>query len=204
MGYDYDKLFDEIVRQVSADGSITARMLAVIDECERQRPHKDWMSLRAVDFDGDTPQLARWLASAFGEATASMKVKGLWFGLFNPVVDDEVSSNIYVAGSNSFDPSGGDWACDPVFFPKGRYFNSEVLGRIYRIAYAAGDGLANDAEHPLVIACGAMLARKALDAVTLTGPLSSVEGVAVGFDDGDLLQLGTFKDGKLDLDVTVG
>jgi hypothetical protein len=204
MPYNYPKLFNEIVRQVSASGPITSRMLAVIDECERQRPADGWKHLRELDYEQDGYRLSSWLTSALAEGPASASFKGLWFGLFNPVVDGDSSADIYVAGSAEFEPTGIDWACNSTFYPEGRYLESAVLGGIYRIAYRSDDGLGNDAEHPLVIACGAMLAKAALESITLRGPFRPVEGAAVGFDSGDFFFLGSFVGGKLKPKVTIG
>ena len=122
----------------------------------------------------------------------------------NPVLDGEVTADIYVAGSEHFAPSDIEWACEATFYPKRGRLESDALAGIYRIAYATKESVRNDAEHPLGLACGAMLARAALESISLRGPFRAVEGTAVGFDDGDLLFLGSFRDGRLQLNVTVG
>jgi hypothetical protein len=204
VSYDFQALFAEIVHHVSAPGPLGPRMARVIDWCEPRRPHPDWRRLRALDYDQDVPRLSRWLATALGEAPVSGRFQGLWFGLCNPVVDDEATADLYVIGSSRFDPTDIEWAVGADFRPEAGDLGSAALAGIYRIAYASADGLGNDAEYPLVLACGAMLARAALEVAPLAGPFGSVQGAAVGFDSGDFLFLGPFSGGRLRLDVRGG
>lgn len=63
--YNINVLFDHIVASVAAPGTIAQRMRLVIDECERQVPHRDWRRMRRIDFDADAPLLSEWLTEAW-------------------------------------------------------------------------------------------------------------------------------------------
>ena len=205
MSYDYKKLFDVIVREVSADGSFGIRMMAIVDECESQLAHKDWGVIRKIDFDSDANRLEHWLKGALAEAPTPSTLRGLWFGLYNPVVGEEATADIYVSASESFDESSIDWACNSSFFPASDSLGSNGLASIYNIAYGSTKGLENDAEYPLVLAYGAMLARAAIESLNITqSPLPMLEGAAVGFDDGDLLFLGRVEDGLFRTHIRAG
>jgi hypothetical protein len=204
VSYDFQALFAEISQQVSAPGPLGPRMARLIDWCEPRRPHPDWQRLRALDYDQDVPRLASWLASALRDAPASGQFQGLWFGLCNPVVDGEATADLYVVGSSQFDPADIEWAVDADYRPEAGDLGSAALAGVYRIAYASEDGLQNDAEYPLVLACGAMLARAALEAAPLAGPFGAARGAAVGFDSGDFFFLGPFSEGRLQLDLRAG
>lgn len=205
MSYNYQKLFDVIVREVGADGSLGIRMMAVVDECESQLAHKDWEAIRKIDFDADANHLERWLKGAFAAASTPNTLRGLWFGLNNPVVGGETTADIYVAASESFNESSIDWAVDADFFPTSGNLGSNGLASIYHIAYGSREGLENDAEYPLVLAYGAMLARAAIESLSITqSSLPMLEGAAVGFDSGDLLFLGRVEDGVFRTHICAG
>lgn len=205
MSYDYQKLFDAIVRAVSADGSLGHRMMAVVNECESQLAHKDWVRIRNIDFDADAARLEPWLMRALAEAPTPNSLRGLWFGLNNPLALGEVTADIYVAASKSFDETAADWACDADFFPSSGHLNSTGLASIYNTAYSSSNGLANDAEYPLVLAYGAMLARIAIESLNISQcPLPMLEGAAVGFDGGDFLFLGKVEDGLFRAHIRAG
>jgi hypothetical protein len=84
------------------------------------------------------------------------------------------------------------------------YLNSKILKSIYRLAYDRQDGLGNDAEYPLVLAYGAMAVIEALQQPPLPFALRSLQGVSVGYDGGDFLFLGEFRDGHFVTDVMAG
>lgn len=203
MRYDYKKLLKAIVDAVEGPGSFTSRMTLVIDECEAQRPHPHWSLMRTLDYDEKTAKLRSWIEGALSEQPTGFQLKGLWFGLNNPMVNGEATADIYVAGSSKFDEGIG-WASETEFFPERGYFDSDVLAKIYAVAYATRDGLGNDAEYPLVLAYGAMLARAALEWLAAAPALQDLEGAAVGFDSGDFLSLGGFENQRFKTAVRVG
>lgn len=204
MSYDYEALFTRIVDVVSAAGRHSERMGHLIDECERQCPHPQWSALRTVDFNSDVARIDTWMSDVLSELPAGTSPAGLWFGLNNPVVGRRSTADIYVSATQSFAPPEIDWASDSAFYAESRYLGAQGLDSIYRLAYDDHDGLGNDAEYPLVLAYGSMLACDAVKALRLEGPLANLEGCAAGFDSGDLLFLGSFADGAFVENVVAG
>lgn len=204
MAYDYQKLFSTLIAEVQSSDLPQQRMLRVINECESQHPHPDWALFRNIDFDQELDSLNSWLTSAIGEADDSEQFKGLWFGLNNPGDENGTSADIYLAASPEFAFGELDWACESTFYPDTGPLCSKVLNAIYQIAYAESKSLKNDAEYPLVLAYGAIIARAALEQHKFVGPFSFLKGAAVGFDSGDFLFLGRFDNGKFILDVQAG
>lgn len=204
MSYDYAKLFDLILDAARSNSSPQERMLAVIEGCEAQRPHGDWESFKHIDYNQELQAVDGWLSQAFSEATGPEKYRGLWFGLCNPVYEGSPTADIYVAASSEYVDGEIDWAANSTFYANSREFHSRVLDQLYQLAYANQKGLANDAEYPLALAYGAVIARRALEGKTFGGAFSSLAGAAVGFDDGDFLFLGHFGDGSFIADIQAG
>lgn len=195
MAYDFERLFAKIIASVSGGGAICERMQAIIDECSGQCPHPDWDRMRNIDFAADEMAIPSWLEIAFASPSSKGR-KGLWFGLFNPIVAGKPTADIYAAAAPEFDGATINWA-EKIDRPHaGSYLRSKVLGAIYSLAYEAKQSLGNDAEYPLALTYGAVVAYETLSKGVLPAVLHDVCGAAVGFDSGDLLFLGDFRDGK--------
>jgi hypothetical protein len=192
MSYDIQILFQSMMASVAAPGTIAQRMHKLIDECERQLPHPDWAHIRRIDFDADAPALREWLADAWREGAVHEGHQGLWFGIFNPIVDDEPLTDIYLASSPSYDDDDVEWNGKIDLRDGVSFLDSAVLADIYRIAYGSKDGLGNAAEYPLALAYGAMAASSALAQHRLAPELGALRGAAAGFDSGDALFIGVF------------
>ena len=204
MSYDYPRLFAKIVATVSDDLSITRRMHNMISECEAQQPNPDWARIREIDFEADAGQIESWFPRRFSRVMFSAPPKGLWVGLVN-LADKrgDTIAEAYVGASLSFQPLSNDWARSIESVTDKNYLGSDVLRKIYQVAYESDDGLENAAEHPLVLAYGAIASRIAL-ASTMPIELSAMQGAAVGFDSGDYLHLGEFSNGRFISQVRIG
>lgn len=205
MPYDFNRLASIIVQAIAGDDTYERRMGVIIDECAAQNPHPDWDRFRKINFQRDTSKIAGWLPAAFPGAQPKHSRQGLWFGLFNPLDDNEDSTaDIYVGVAPEFDSTTMEWACD-IEKPNPRnYLGSGVLDEIYKIAYESEDGLENDAEYPLVLGYGGVLARSVLTKFPFPIALRGVRGSAVGFDSGDFLILGEFANGGFVSNVRFG
>ncbi|MBL8822632.1 MAG: hypothetical protein JNJ77_08605 [Planctomycetia bacterium] len=107
------------------------------DYCDKVAPDQKslWKRLRKLDFEKDSANLTKWLERLLRKEPPQDKVNGLWFGLFNPELDDgEVSCQMYVGGSTGFNPNStsNEWVCQLTWMPKGRYSSSQVLTELYR------------------------------------------------------------------------
>ncbi len=184
-------IYKLIVREL-ASKRLRESMDKVIAKCSKEHPHDDWEELRALPYD-DMRKLKKWIDVPFTEEPSPVKLRGLWFGIFNPIRSRKPVADIYVSGTTRFDPNPLDnsWAVRPKWWPENRYAHSVVMARIFRIAYRE-NGLGNDAEYPLCLACGALAVRDLLrsgDHHLFLGTAKSL-GVAVGFDSGDFVLIG--------------
>jgi hypothetical protein len=107
------------------------------DYCEKVAPEQKslWKRLRKLDFEKDAESLTKWLQRLFKKEPPPDSINGLWFGLYNPVLNDgKPSCQMYVGGSSGFDPDSdsNEWVCEQSWTPKGRYSSSQVLTDLYR------------------------------------------------------------------------
>jgi hypothetical protein len=201
--HDIRKLFATIIEAVSQVGDIKPRMHAVIAECAAQKPHADWQTFRDLDYGVDTERLKHWLSDAYRDEAATL-FKGLWVGLVQLNCDGKRVADAYLAAAPEFEAGAIDWTDGLKWAGEDSYLNSKILESIYRLAYDGRGGLGNDAEYPLVLAYGAMAAIEALQQPALPFALRSLRGAAVGYDGGDFLFLGEFRDGRFVRDVKAG
>jgi hypothetical protein len=206
VSYDYNKLFEKIIEVADADTTMTERMLAVIEECSRQKPHPDWEFLAHIDFEADALGIQHWLSTAFDTLEQQQCVRGLWFGLVNLSDGSNTTADVYLGGSPIFNGDDIDWASEIAAITERSYLNSEVLQDLYAMAYRDGAGaLGNDAEYPIALAYGAVAAIQTLRGDGLLAPsLASVKGAAAGFDSGDFLFLGTAAQGRFHPNIRAG
>ncbi|HJT33499.1 MAG TPA: HEAT repeat domain-containing protein [Pirellulales bacterium] len=205
MKFDLAVMHGWIVRELARCRPVAESMSRLLDECEAKYPHPDWSRIRSLPF-GDLSSLLAWIQQPFVDDPPRDPLRGLWFGLFNPCPDGRPVSDIYVCGSERFDPDPGDnsWAVGPDWWPKGRYAESALLAAIYRIAYREDTNdpkqkkrcLGNAAEYTLCLGYGAFVVRGLLAQVNRSLILgnSKTLGIAVGFDSGDFLLLGELSD----------
>ena len=197
------RLFAAIIKAVNHVGDIRPRMHAVIAECNAQRPHTDWQVFRDLDYGADAERLRHWLSDVYRDEAATL-FKGLWVGLVQLIRDGETVADAYLAAAAKFEAGAIDWTDGLEWAGENSYLNSKILKSIYRLAYGRQDGLGNDAEYPLVLAYGAMAVIEALQQPLLPFALRSLQGVSVGYDGGDFLFLGEFRDGRFVTDVMAG
>src|SRR6478672_4813074 len=90
------KLFAEsarlIARAAAGSSPISVGMGNWFEYCERVAPEHAllWRRLRTLDFQSDQTSLTAWLTRLFQAEPPPQSINGLWFGLHNPVLDDEV------------------------------------------------------------------------------------------------------------------
>lgn len=193
MGLDLAKTVEWMLRELADTTPLDQSMHRIIDQCAAARPHPDWRRLRALPFS-ETASSQQWIENVFLTEPPTTTLRGLWFGICNPVLDDGPGADLYISGSERHDPDPNNnaWAVGASWWPQNRYACSSVMRSIYRIAYRPG-GLKNNAEYPLCLAFGALLVREVLcraNPELVVRSIGSV-GVATGFDDGDFLGLGT-------------
>ncbi len=194
MGLDLDSVHNWIVDEVTRSRSISESMGDLIELCQSAKPHPDWERFLSLPFDDITPLLV-WIQQPFQQEPPKRPLRGLWFGLFNAHHQGENVADLYLSGSERFDPDprSDEWAIAPEWWPETRRAMSPLLADITRIAYQGG-GLGNDAEYPVCLGYGTFVVRELLETIEPSLILGASEalGVAVGFDTGDFILLGEF------------
>jgi len=123
------------------------------------------------------------------------KVNGLWFGLVLMGQTDNIedaSLTPYICGSEKFNPRDVDWPCSPAWLPDDRFVPNEPM------AFLSGLGKKHKQRQWYIEVClieplhrlyVAHFAR-ACPPYILLGKSKS-RGIGCGFDEGDLLTIGT-------------
>jgi hypothetical protein len=105
MSVDLAQMHYWIVDVLDRNRPIDESMSALIDQCEKSRPHPDWSTLRELQYSNLQPML-KWIQTPFWKEPPAFKMKGLWFGLFNPCPDGRSPvADIYVCGSGDLWPT---------------------------------------------------------------------------------------------------
>jgi hypothetical protein len=193
------KTWRAIERTARSRASIATKMSKVIDACSAALPHPDWERMAKLPFEQDVANLAPWIPTVLERNPPEIALHGLWFGLCNPITDDdEVTADVYFAGSESFSADDEEcaWARDLTYTPPDAYSGSECLRKIYAIAHPRrskpGGALEDDAEWSLCLAFSLFALQELLKSTTpndFRSKASSI-GVVVGFDDGDFMKVG--------------
>ncbi len=193
--FDIAKSHDAVVAVLASDATVADGMAQLIDFCADQESWQGWSALRKLDFAADEKRLKRWLQGVLTKEPPQKSINAFWFGLFHPIVEDKATCGLYMAGSKNFDAADEtfDWACDPDYFPNGRYAKSQVLDEIYRKVDKAKRSVSEYGEYVLCLGFGGLIIKTLADRIgpeTWLGN-SKARAVAIGFDSGDGILLGS-------------
>jgi hypothetical protein len=174
------------------------------DYCEQVAPEQKslWNRLRRLDFAMDAKSLTKWLEHLLKNEPPPDNINGLWFGLYNPQLDDgEPSCQMYVGCSSGFDPGSdsNEWVCQQSWAPKGRYSSSQVLTELYRSVEPITKDQVSYLGEPFL--CHGYLALVVSDwchgamRTTLLGN-AAIRAVAIGHDSGDFYRMAVLRAGS--------
>ena len=208
--------FEQVVSIVQSARSVSVGFSAIIDRCVEHWPHQNWAQFRALQLEPDIARLKCWLTSLLAADPPRADARVLWFGLCNPIREDQPTSNLTVCGFAADPQHAG-----PIMWqPKGRDAGSEVLAQIYALAYAeeqctrAGGILeeddeddpsfGSDAEYALCLTYAGLVVRTLASelAAELFLAQAAERELFVGFDCGDAIRLGTITKSGLRLHHT--
>jgi hypothetical protein len=194
MSYDYDRWYGEIAKMLTSGVTVREGMRQLIDLCARDYPDEAWNDTLAIEFEKDIENLAQWLHRMLTTEPPGDAVGTLWFGLFNPIWDDEEPSIVmYHAGLFSYEHGAPYSEDDAIYRPEERYAMSLALRDMYRvIARMSNESAAVIGEYVLALGYGCLAVREicqTLDPKILLGDRRSRD-VAVGIDSGDSFHLG--------------
>jgi hypothetical protein len=198
---DTASLFDQSARMIAEVAKkplpVASGMGQWFDYCDKVAPDQAWLwkRLRRLDFEKDVENLSKWLKRLVKKEPPSDNVNGLWFGLYNPVLDDgKASCQMYVSGSSVFDPGSdsNEWVCQSSWTPKGRYSRSQVLTDLYRPVQAITKDQVSYLGEPFL--CHGYLALVVSN--WCNGPLratlrgdAAIRAVVIGHDSGDFYRM---------------
>lgn len=143
-------------------------------------------------------ELEEQLRALFEREPPDDDVNGLMFGMFDRVVTEKprkLTCQVYVCGSNRFNPNDPDWATGPTWWPKHRYLSCGLIDRLSaaRPGKPSGiDGFVDEAviEPLLMLVLGEVVTR--IGGTVLLGNVEA-RGVGIGFDSGDPHTLGVLE-----------
>jgi hypothetical protein len=193
--FDIVQAHDTVAAVLSSEVDVDDGMSLLIDYCAEQEPWRGWNVLCKLEFDSDQLNLKQWLDELLTQEPPPDYVKAFWFGLFNPVINGKSTCGLYAAGMKTFDRKDEDfeWACNPAWFPDGRYAKSKILDTIYQRVNKAKEPVSS---YQYVLCLG--YAGLVLNQLATTLPLSqwlgkkSSRSLAIGYDAGGGIFLGSF------------
>ncbi len=194
-------LFGDLSRMIAEVATsprpVDAGMAQWLDYCQKAAPrHRGvWRRLRKLDYTDDVRELTQWLLDLLKREPPPQTINGLWFGLYNPILDDGAPTcQMYFAGSTHFDSrsESNEWVCELSDRPVGGYPRSRVLSELYRAVEAIdGDNITCLGEPFL---CHGYLAL--LVSAWCSGPLrkhligtAPARAVVIGHDSGDFYRM---------------
>ena len=138
-----------------------------------------------LDFDRAVEEIEKWFVALLKMEPPPLKIRALSFGL----VEAGRGCQLYVCGADKYDADDCAWACDPAWWPEGRYAPSGELSALWQPLKKAG-------EEPWIVvqAIVIVLVRAMFEAHGVEfGKLFKRKNlfVASGFDDGDLYTIRT-------------
>jgi hypothetical protein len=205
---DTKKMFAQSARMIADLGAkplaIASGMGQWFDYCENVAPNQNslWKRLRKLDFEGDAQSLSEWLAWLFENEPPPDNINGLWFGLYNPMLDDdEESCQMYVGGSSGFDQNSdsNEWVCQLPWKPEGRYPASHVLTELFRPVQGITENKVNYLGEAFL--CHGYLAL--VVSTWCHGPMRTIllgdapiRAVVIGHDSGDFYRMAVLREGS--------
>jgi hypothetical protein len=148
-------------------------------------------------FATDLDRLTRWFQRLLTSEPPARTINAFWFGLFTSVgSDNKEDYALYVAGSKRYRKGDvdGDWQVDPEYWPEDRYAPSSGLSALYKAIAPRPYRWKIFGEYVLCLGYGCLVAHhlcRRLDRKLILGSRKD-RAVAVGFDEGDFVELGTF------------
>lgn len=194
MAYDFDFVDEQLSAALAESINVQDGMQRLLAVCAGSTPSPAWQGLTALDFAQDRQVYLNWLRTLLTNEPPDDTIKAFLFGLMTADINYRETWLIYLVGADEYDPNDdtGDWACDPVYSPDGRYITSPAVMAMHDALADADADAAWLGEMLLFQGYAALLLRDICPAVG--APLflggCSERVVAYGFDDGEVHILG--------------
>ncbi|HUR17314.1 MAG TPA: hypothetical protein VMZ51_00060 [Acidimicrobiales bacterium] len=196
------KVVNRAIGLVSAGSTFDAVMDDTLGIADAACPSPIWSTIASVDRNRDVRALGKWMLDKLMEHPRPARLTGLWFGLYEVGPAGEqypmgAEAVLKLSGGRGF-PHDPDWLFKQDWYPGG-YAPTPGLGSLLGIAASSQDhfGLVS---YAFVLTYSLGLVAAALDATDPSQVLQGADqvGIAVGFHDGDIAQLGVLSDSGLD------
>lgn len=187
--------WNELEGVVRSAREVQKGMRRMIRYCSSVEPDPRWKRFYKLGIADDLARLSRWLETAFTEDPPPDTIPGLWFGLVDVNRAREPSLDLRLSGGYPDDEEPEDRVIGGSWQPRKAYARCAVLDEIHKIANAEEGGALEQAEYRLALSYGGLAVRwlaTTLDTELLLGGAPQ-RVLAVGFDDGDSIGVGTLR-----------
>jgi hypothetical protein len=190
--------FEDVVSTVRSAASVRDGFSAIVDVCAERWPAEDWSRFRALELEPDVARLRRWLESLLVDNPPGTDARVLWFGVCNPIRDGRAAADLTVRGFAG-DPERAAISWEPA----NAEARSSALAHIHALVGARGAAEDDeaDAEYALCLAYAGLAVRTLASELApelFLGHATRRE-LCFGFEDGDVVRLGTIANDGLRL-----
>jgi hypothetical protein len=144
---------------------------------------QDNVALASADIKADLDSIVAQVKKALDTQPPSSEIRLLWFGLFDGRRDDKEFAGYYLAGWTGKEQLDGGGP--PPYFPKSRYFTSQLLAAVKNEAVRIGKDSPKYSvlDYAVMFGAAATLSRFVARSLGITLP------IYVGFDSGDFAKI---------------
>ena len=209
----YEELDDFLREFRRAEYHLNEGMQKLIEYCRQHYPDTDWSPFETLDYTADVVAISHWLAKTLITDPPPDAIKGLSFGLCEPVYDIEdkwvVGLDVHLMGDKDIEDSGKycDWVCRGGDYFATGYSGSWILFQIFQLSDERSSRNLSEERggylsiHILSLGYLGMAIRdicQTLDKSLLLGS-QLYRAITIGFDEGRFVMLGYItKDGWKD------
>jgi hypothetical protein len=173
----------DFLRQVLASGKpVENGMRALLDYSAAKHSVHVPRSIYELPYQSETGEIANWLGNVLKQEPPAESICAFYFGIF--YVDNQRNDRpcLYISGSEDFsvNEKESNWACQPEYFPKGRYALSSIIEEL--------DSQFREMNDVLSLGYAGLAVWNAMSNLSkdLTLGTRSRRDMAVGFDAGDV------------------
>ncbi|NOS93203.1 MAG: hypothetical protein HOP30_14885 [Cyclobacteriaceae bacterium] len=131
MSFEHNKSWDNFEKVVNSGVSIKDGWRQIIDFHKRIKKKSYWKDLETLDLEVEQQEIKNWLEALVTEEPFDKEIISFWIGICKFLDNEEREFYvIYLVGCKSYDNDDIEWASDPAYLPKKRYFVSKSLNEI--------------------------------------------------------------------------
>ena len=185
--------------EVRTSRDFTQSMQKLLEWGSKSIPHDSWTALKALDCSAEPGKVGTWLVRVLSRSPCPFPVRAIYFGLGECATRARVEyADLYFGLMSEYQPSDkkSSWLWrDPRHYPSNSYFRSQPLKSAGVICNEDEEfGLSTPGHMVFSLSFAALLLNSSLNGSIyhLLGGTEPI-GIVMGFDSGDLFQLGTLQ-----------